>query len=179
MLTTSQGMIISLLCIILAISLILLFFVVKTFKQMKETEQINEKSPTAIECDNKTKVSFLKDEIITTVLLKMFSIRNSIHKQTTNIHTKSIENAPKKIGISYQLLAQCFTKSKIEKIDHYWNLFNDYVNNYWVNKNGKIKTVFSGDINKRTGEVGQMIIASEQVIIILDQILEEIQKEDE
>ncbi|UTW69784.1 hypothetical protein KHA80_01880 [Anaerobacillus sp. HL2] len=35
--------------------------------------------------------------------------------------------------------------------------------------------LFSGDISKKTGEVGQMSIASDQLVLKLDQILEEIQ----
>lgn len=118
----------------------------------------------------------LQDEIITTVFLKMFTIRNSVHKQISNIHVRSIENAPKKIGIDQQLLLQSYSKNKLELINLYWELFNSYIQTYWTRKNNGFKTVFSGDIDKKTGDVGKMIVASEQLLVKLDQLLVEFQE---
>ncbi|UTW69783.1 hypothetical protein KHA80_01875 [Anaerobacillus sp. HL2] len=61
------------LCIISTNSVILLFFAIKNSETDEKMRQIDDKSSSpALEYEHQTNVSFLKDEIITAVLLKCF-----------------------------------------------------------------------------------------------------------
>ncbi|MFN7252117.1 MAG: hypothetical protein ACK4M9_15150 [Anaerobacillus sp.] len=140
----------------------------KLFKELNYLKSLSSKEP----LNNEN----LKDELTATLLLKMFAIRNAVQKQGTNIHVKVIENAPKEIGIDAQLLKKYFSNQNIAIINEYWQLFDDYLNNYWVAKNGKFKTVFSGVIEKKSGDVGELMRGSEQLVLKLDQLLEDFQK---
>jgi hypothetical protein len=119
---------------------------------------------------------YLKDELTATVLLKMFAIRNAVQKQTTNIHVHVIEQAPKGIGIDTQLLDKYFSNQNIVLIREYWQLFDDYLKNYWMSNNGKLKTVFRGVIDRKSGDVGELMQASEQLVLKLDKLLDDFQK---
>lgn len=158
--------------LILFVLLVQFVILIKINRKLKTVKTFHDHGLTKLNEKN------LREEIITSNLLKMFTIRNAVHKQTNHVHVKAIDYAPKSIQIDDELLANCFSKSKVALIHLYWELFNSYINNYWLNKNNQLKTVFSGDVAKRTGDVGKMIIASEQLVKKLDNILEEIQKED-
>jgi hypothetical protein len=140
----------------------------KIFKELNYLKSLSSKEP--LNHEN------LKDELTATVLLKMFAIRNAVQKQETNIHVKVIENAPKEFGIDEQLLNKYFSNQHIALINEYWKLFDDYLNNYWVTKNGKLKTVFSGVIEKKSGDVGELMRGSEQLVLKLDRLLKDFQK---
>lgn len=169
---SSQVVLIVLTTFIILVVIIQLLLLIKLMKKTKSWE-INEEKTNIQLIDEQ-----LKEEIRITILLKMFVIRNAVQKQTLNIHVKAMENAPHIIGISEEILIKAFSGQEIKLIKQFWNVFQQYVNNYWLTYNGQqFKTVFSGDVGKKTGDVGKMIVASEQLILKLDKLLEIFQEE--
>ncbi|OIJ15915.1 hypothetical protein BKP35_02715 [Anaerobacillus arseniciselenatis] len=159
--------------IILSIcQLVVSFKIIHRLKMQKNTETGGSRN------ENDLSRQYLKEEVITAVFLKMFTIRNAVHKQTTNLHVKSIENTPTTIGISDDLLQKAFSKNNVEQINLYFHTYNNYRQKYWVNKHHKLRTVFPGDIAQKSGDVGKMMVASEQLVKQLDKMLTEIQKEE-
>lgn len=117
----------------------------------------------------------LKEEVLSAVLLQMFTIRNAVHKQTTGPHAKRIERAPLLLTMELDHIKKNFSNEQLQLLQQYTKQFNHYKNKYWITKDGKIKTVFSGDIDQKTGDVGKMIEASELLVLKLDRFIEEFQ----
>lgn len=115
----------------------------------------------------------LKEEVTSTLLLQMFTIRNAVHKQTTGPHAKRIERAPQLLTNEITKLESYFSNDQLQLIQQFSNLFTHYLHQYWLTRDGKIKTVFTGDIDKKTGDVGKMIEASEVLLIKLDRLMKE------
>ncbi|RXJ03864.1 hypothetical protein DS745_00280 [Anaerobacillus alkaliphilus] len=145
---------------------------IKLFKSLN----IQKNNPTEVSPSSGKKLEQqLKEELTLTVLLKMFTVRNAVHKQIGNVHAKAIELAPHDVGISEVLLEKHFSLEEQTMIRSFWELFSQYKASYWITKNEKVKTVFTGDIEKRSGDVGRMILASENLVKKLDLLLIEMQ----
>lgn len=151
--------------IIFSMSLVHIYVTFKMFHLLKKIQE----SKTSF--DKEQKKLELYEEVKTTVLLQMYTIRNAVQKQITNVHVKSIEQAPKTVAISDDLLKESFSAEEILTIEAFWQLFNMYINDYWLTKNGGYKTVFTGQFDFKTGEVGKMVLSSEQLIPKLDLLI--------
>ncbi|MCD8502626.1 MAG: hypothetical protein LRY71_14390 [Bacillaceae bacterium] len=117
----------------------------------------------------------LLEEVTSTLLLQMFTVRNAVHKQTTGPHAKRIERAPRLLTNEITKLESYFSNDQLQLIQQFSNLFTHYLHQYWLTQDGKIKTVFTGDVDKKTGDVGKMIAASEVLLIKLDRLMKEFQ----
>ncbi|QOY35934.1 hypothetical protein AWH56_025340 [Anaerobacillus isosaccharinicus] len=163
----------------LLISLIILVIVIGQFLLIIKMRNEYKKSLVTKEdfpyLEDETIHEKLKDELIATVLLKMLMIRNAVQKQTSNIHVKLIARAPKDTGIDKVLLTKVFSPQEVEIINKFWELFNQYRKDYWISNNGHLKTVFSGDLDKKTGDAGKLVFASDQLVLNLDKLLSDFQ----
>lgn len=159
--------------VMVVIGFINLIFTIKTYRLTNSKSEGKKITETADL--NFTEID-LQEEVELTTFLKMYAVRNSVQKQLNGIHVKSIEFAPKSLGIKKEIVEKSFPSEKIQLIETFWNLFNEYVETYWKNKNRGYKTVFAGDIDKKTGDVGVLLQASEELVIKLDQIIEEMNR---
>lgn len=166
---------ITMIIILLIILVIVIGQFLLSIKMRKEYKMSKERKADFPYLEDHTIHEKLKDELIATVLLKMLMIRNAVQKQTTNIHVKLIERAPKDIGINQCLLTKYFTPQEVGNLNEFWELFIQYKRDYWISNNGHLKTVFSGDLEKKTGDAGKMAFASEQLVLTLDKLLSDFQ----
>ncbi len=160
----------------LLLILLLLFLLValslKMYKTLSNYKAVQTKNLISIP---NTDTEF-REVLLSTVLLKMYTVRNSVHKQTMNIHARAIQIAPVECGINEQLLKKHFKNDERIIIATFWGHFNEYLNSYWLTKKGITKTVFTGDMVEKTGDVGKMMVASEHLVFKLDLLIQDLQK---
>ncbi|WP_017728125.1 hypothetical protein [Halalkalibacterium ligniniphilum] len=105
------------------------------------------------------------------VMLQIFQVRDAVYKQQRGIHAKAIEQAPKGPPLPPEDMAQLFQQEELDIINRFWQTFHRYLALHWYDQNNRIKTVFRGAETDSTSEVGQMMIASRQLIHKLDQFI--------
>lgn len=163
--------------IFIATSIIVLFVIMIihllfTYKILKKLRKENNVKTNSISTERD-----LYEEMKSSVILKMYSIRNGVHKQCFSIHTRQMLLLPRTVGIKESTLLHVFTKEEKKLIDTFWEQYNHYLYTYWIGRNGQIKTVFAGNIEDRTGEVGKLMNASEELVSKLDALIESMNNE--
>lgn len=114
------------------------------------------------------------DEWRSYALLHLLAVRNAVDKQTQDIYLQDIEEAPRNSGLSEKELSRAFTPNEILIINRFFKLFEHYIQTHWLNKNGKIKTIFRGSAEQSGSEVAILIHESKQLVKHLDMLIQQI-----
>lgn len=108
------------------------------------------------------------------LLLLMYDVREVVAKQQSDIYPKAISNLPLSPGISDRELAELFPANKALLIKQFWNLYKDYVDQHWLDKNGQFKTIFRGQSQDVTSDLGKLHASSRSLASQMDHWLREL-----
>ncbi|MBB5172964.1 hypothetical protein [Texcoconibacillus texcoconensis] len=167
-----------------ATTLILLTFILiyhlllqNRFKRLQN--QFYQLRQTVESFDSHTEASFtpsshIIDEQLQTMKLQCYQARNAVHKQTFGPHSKEMEFAPKQIPTVYEQLRSELSTETNELIEQFWVTYLQFLETHWLDSRGKLRSVFTGDETKKTGDVGQMMHAADRTVQQLDIFLSEL-----
>ncbi|MBP3950521.1 hypothetical protein [Bacillus suaedae] len=108
------------------------------------------------------------------LLLLMYDVREVVAKQKSDIYPRAISNLPLSSGINDRELAELFPANKALLIKQFWDSYQDYVEEHWLNKNGQFKTIFRGQSQDITSELGKLHLSSKSLASQMDHWLREI-----
>ncbi|WP_280768291.1 hypothetical protein [Salipaludibacillus daqingensis] len=170
-------MIISLLLLIFLTQLITIWLYFKR-KPLTKGDKLNGNKTPISQMQQNNKES-LKDEwneeVKRTVELQLMRIRNAVQKQTSSIHKKEIELAPKSLIFDEKVLMHVYNEKQRSILQTYISSFHTYLQRFWYTKNGKIKTVFPGTTENTNSEVAQLSQASHELCHLMDTWIKELQ----
>ena len=124
----------------------------------------------------KKEKTLLVDENRSMLFLEALKVRDAIAKQQHGLHPKAIEDAPKTHSLSPSELQGSYTPAQISAIYEFWSLFNEYLQTYWLTKQGTIKVVFKGSETAIGSEVQQVQQKSAALLRKMDALLTQIKK---
>jgi len=163
--------IISLLCILFITQLITLLILYNNRRITQEKQ--NELPTNSKQINNETLNQQWEEEVKRTVELQLMRIRNAVQKQTTSIHKKEIELAPKSFIYDDQQLRKIYNEEQRSILHTYISSFNTYLDRFWYSKKGQLKTVFSGKTDNPETQAGQLAQASHELCHQMDHWLHE------
>ena len=157
--------IVSLLCILLITQLLILFILFKNRSFAKPNQKESTKHSKQID---ERLDHVWEEEVKRTVELQLMRIRNAVQKQTTSIHKKEIELAPKSFIYDDQMLTKVYKEEQRMILYTFISSFNTYLDRFWYSKKGQLKTVFSGKTDNPETQAGQLAQASHELCHQMD-----------
>lgn len=162
-----EFLIVSLLSMLFITQLFILYIIVKN-KPFSKPMQV-EMDPNVIKNTDTVELNYdWEEEVKRTVELQLMRIRNAVQKQTSSIHKKEIELAPKSFIFDDKKLMKVYNEEQRLILQTYISSFDTYLHRYWYTKNGKLKTVFKGTIENPETQAGQLVRSSHELCHQMD-----------
>jgi hypothetical protein len=75
------------------------------------------------------------------VLKRAEKVFEALHGLKDKLEPKLLLDAPREYILSHDLLARCFSRSEQDKIVESWEMFNHYMEEYWIDEKGEFQTL--------------------------------------
>lgn len=118
----------------------------------------------------------LKEERRAHLLLMCYRLRETVAKQQFDIHAHLISETPTSHGLRDADLAELFSAEAALVIQRYWSAYRRYLETHWLDQHGAVKTVFRGKAELADTELGQLHIASKELVKQFDRWLIQLER---
>ncbi|WP_018922165.1 hypothetical protein [Salsuginibacillus kocurii] len=163
---------ISVLLLLIMLVLWLLSRIIKQFKtvgtELHSTQEKMSELLQSLEQLDHLKSENLCEETREVVLERALTVRRAVKKQTNTLTPTAFEQTPIEPGFQKETLAKCFHANELIAIEQFWDMYQSYLQTYWLTKDRSYKTVFTGQPHDPQSEWNQVVQASKQTLAQLD-----------